>query len=531
MKQVEALEVLKTGMNVFLTGEPGSGKTHTINAYAAWLRECGIDPAVTASTGIAATHIDGMTVHAWSGIDVKRDITDYEIEAIMEREKVVKRIMSAKVLVIDEISMLDARTLDSIDRVLRRVRRRPLMPEQSFGGLQVIFVGDFFQLPPVSRGEQAQFAFESNAWRAANPVVCYLSEQHRQEDADFLELLSAMRHGSVAPRHKEQLHARLGAVPKKSVATRLATHNEIVDRINEASLAAIDAPTRVFTMTSRGPGRLVESLKARCLSPETLVLKEGAAVMFTRNNFDIGYVNGTLGTVRGFSADGLPIVKTRSGTITVERADWVVDDGGKTIAKISQLPLRLAWAITVHKSQGMSLDAAVIDLSQAFEFGQGYVALSRVRSLAGLYLEGFNERALMMHPKVMQADTGFRAYSDAARKKFATLSEREKHKLEENFLRAIGGNNRAVPRPKAVREPHVSPLEAMREMHVNAYKKWTAEEDDRLQELFETGKTSHEIAADLGRKAGAINSRLMHLELIPNPWAERNRKKKATDSR
>ena len=197
MTQEEALSILKLGVNVFLTGEPGSGKTHTINRYIEWLRERSVEPAVTASTGIAATHVGGMTIHSWSGIGVKRDVNDWDVEMIASKEKTAHRIINAKVLIIDEISMLDARTLGSVDKVLRTLRHKTLMPEEPFGGLQIIFVGDFFQLPPVSRGESAQFAFESTAWREANPVVCYLSEQHRQEDGKFIELLNAVRRGEV----------------------------------------------------------------------------------------------------------------------------------------------------------------------------------------------------------------------------------------------------------------------------------------------------------------------------------------------
>ena len=159
MTQDEALAILKTGLNVFLTGEPGSGKTHTINRYIAWLRERGIDPSVTASTGIAATHVGGMTIHSWSGIGIKREVSDYDIEIIQSHEKTARRIIDAKVLIIDEISMLDAATLDSVDRVLRTLRHKPMMPEEPFGGLQVIFVGDFFQLPPISLEKIAMFAF------------------------------------------------------------------------------------------------------------------------------------------------------------------------------------------------------------------------------------------------------------------------------------------------------------------------------------------------------------------------------------
>ena len=549
MTQDEALAILKTGLNVFLTGEPGSGKTHTINRYVAWLQERGIEPAVTASTGIASTHINGMTIHSWSGIGVKRDISDYDIEMIQSREKTAKRLISAKVLIIDEISMLDSSTLDSVDRVLRTLRRRPLMPEQPFGGMQVIFVGDFFQLPPVSRGQEPKFAFESNAWKEANPIICYLNEQHRQEDEDFLELLSAMRHGSLTAAHRARLKSRAGILSKKTVATRLYTHNENVDRINAQSLASIDGKTRIFQMTSRGASALVESLKAQCLSPETLELKEGASVMFTRNNFDHGYANGTLGEVIGFTALNSPVVKTRSGsTITVEPAEWAIQDGNKILAKITQLPLRLAWAITVHKSQGMSLDAAIIDLSQAFEYGQGYVALSRVRSLSGLFLEGFNERALQLHPKVASADKHFRAYSEAARTKFASLAQSEKEKLEKNFLRAIGAKDvrpegaansdrglepagplgavRALAFRRAEFAAPSGRLAELREKHGNAYKKWTKEDDDTLEKMFRENKHNREIAQHFGRQPSAIQGRLMHLGLIPNPWAERRNRSK-----
>src|SRR3989344_4520046 len=386
MKQTEALDILKTGVNVFLTGEPGSGKTHTINEYIKWLRERGIEPAVTASTGIAATHINGMTIHSWSGIGVERDVSDWDIEMITGREKTARRIVDARLLIIDEVSMLDGRTLASVDRVLRSLRRRVLRQEEPFGGIQVIFVRDFFQLPPVSKERTAQFAFESAAWRDANPITCYLSEQHRQQDPDFLDLLGALRCGAFSQAHESRLRGRIGILSKEEVATRLYTHNADVDRINSDSLARIEGVAKRYTMQSRGSSALVATLKNNCLSPEILDLKIGASVMFTRNNFDAGYVNGTLGTVEDFADNGHPIVRTRAGAIKhVDPAEWAIQDGNKILARTTQVPLRLACAITVHKSQGMSLDAAVIDLAQAFEYGQGYVAISRVRTLAGLY--------------------------------------------------------------------------------------------------------------------------------------------------
>jgi len=529
MTQEDALSILKLGVNVFLTGEPGAGKTHTINQYIHWLRERGVEPAVTASTGIAATHVGGMTIHSWSGIGVKKRLTDWDIENIQAREKTAKRIYDAKILIIDEISMLDADTLESVDAVLRALRQPVMQESRPFGGLQVIFVGDFFQLPPVSRGENVRFAFDSDAWKAANPVVCYLSEQHRQEDAAFLDLLNAVRRGEVEDIHYESLRSRMKRVSEKKKVTRLHTHNAEADRINDQSLAEVDGKSHVFHMTSKGSRTLVDALKQNALSPETLVLKEGATVMFTRNNFDMGYVNGTLGEVVGFANSGYPIVKTKSGDrIEAVPGEWSIADGSKILAQIKQVPLRLAWAITVHKSQGMSLDAAIIDLSQAFEFGQGYVALSRVRSLEGLFLEGFNERALQLHPQIVRQDELFRAKSDAAQRRISTIPDEERGVLEKNFLRAIGAREPEPIKPKKALEK--GKLETIREKFPNAGRPWTKDDDERLAELFEADTPMKTIAKEFGRKASAITARLVKLELIEDPyWSNKNKEPRAEE--
>ena len=186
MTQGDALTILKTGANVFLTGEPGSGKTHTVNDYIAWLRSLGIQPAVTAATGIAATHVGGMTLHSWSGIGISERLSRADIDRIASKEHVARRINKAKILIIEEVSMLSAATLEAVDAVCKEVRRR----DEPFGGLQVVLVGDFFQLPPVAKGgREVAFAYESPVWRALNPIVCYLQEQYRQDDADFLAIL------------------------------------------------------------------------------------------------------------------------------------------------------------------------------------------------------------------------------------------------------------------------------------------------------------------------------------------------------
>lgn len=414
MTQEAALAVLKKGGNVFLTGEPGAGKTHTINRFKEWMDSAGRRYAVTASTGIAATHINGQTIHSWSGIRIKSNLNARQIENILSDEYIHSRLLRTETLIIDEVSMLDAQFIDDLNAVLSAARNTT--EDRPFGGIQIIFVGDFFQLPPVVKDREMKFAFEAKAWEKAGLNVCYLHEQHRQSDAAFLDLLSAMRAGTITEAHKDLLRARM---PKNltqlpDIKTRLFTHNVDVDNLNDLELAKIHGRERVYNMRESGVPFLVAKLKESCLSPEVLRVRIGATVMFTRNNFDDGYVNGTLGTVTDYSADGWPIVTSKSGNIFVAKpAEWSFEEHGVSKAEISQVPLKLAWAITVHKSQGMSLDEAIIDLSKAFVEGQGYVAISRVRSLAGMVLEGVGKRTFDMHPKVVEYDKKLRELSES----------------------------------------------------------------------------------------------------------------------
>ncbi|MFA5841448.1 MAG: helix-turn-helix domain-containing protein [Candidatus Paceibacterota bacterium] len=455
MTQKEALDILKTGANVFLTGEPGSGKTHTVNEYVEYLRERGIEPAITASTGIAATHIGGVTIHSWSGIGIKISLDAYELDKLGSSEYLAKRVGRAKVLIIDEVSMLSAGTLSMVDAVCREVRRN----SEPFGGLQMVFVGDFFQLPPIvrmnveERDEYAQapliesepmgrFACDAPAWAKTKPIVCYLTEQHRQDDSDFLELLSSIRRNTFSESHMRHIEKRkIKHADAPDNTPKLFSHNIDVDRVNDSTLSKISGAAKTFDMVSRGPANLTSALRKGCLSPETLTLKAGASIMFTKNSPREGFVNGTLGTVSGFSVAGSPLVRTRGGrVIEVSPLDWTVEEGGVVRARITQIPLRLAWAITVHKSQGMSLDAAVMDLSEVFEYGQGYVALSRVRRLSGLHMLGWNERTFQVHPDILAKDEAFRLASEEAGSGFAQIAPIDLLKMHENFVVVCGGS-------------------------------------------------------------------------------------------
>ncbi len=529
MTQDEALALLKTGASIFLTGQPGSGKTHTVNRYIEALKRRGIDYAYTASTGIAATHGHGVTIHAWSGIGVREALSRRDLDTLAANRRLAARVDKTNVLIVDEISMLPARSLSLVDEVCRHVRGTAA----PFGGMQVVLVGDFFQLPPVVRrgndagmlplGDEAYasgFAHASPAWRDLAPTVCYLSEQHRQSDAAFLDVLAAIRANACEARHRERLAARrIERDRLPAGCTLLFTHNAAVDEINSRALAKLGGKTHVFAMTAKGPDPFVQALKRGCLSPEALELKEGAVVMFTKNDPAGRYVNGTLGVIEGFDPEqGYPVVRTRRGArILAEPAKWKIDEGGKERASLSQIPLRLAWAMTVHKSQGMSLDEAVIDLSRAFEYGQGYVALSRLRTLSGLHLLGLNERALRVHPLAVEKDEEFRAASETARGALqgdnSALAQQQQDFIAASAARTVRPSAEPA-RPRMPWTPQGAALDAMRATHAKAYAPWSKSDDLDLTRRHAAGESIDAIAAAFGRKPGAIRSRLKKLALI-----------------
>lgn len=399
------------GKSVFLTGAPGAGKTYVLNRFIKLAKASGKRVAVTASTGIAATHIGGTTIHSWSGLGIKDSLSQWDVEKLKGSAKYITRYNATDVLVIDEVSMLHGKRLDMVNALAKALREN----DAPFGGLQVVLVGDLFQLPPVSRGtDQTDFIQDSAAWAELRPHICYLTEQHRVSEGDsLLDLLGAMRRGDVNELHEEALRDRLGRSPADDmVVTKLYAHNADVDTINDRHLKALSSDTVTIGMTAHGTAAKREQLMKSVLAPERLELKRGAEVMFVANNFGLGYVNGTRGTVIDFIGDTPVVVTTQGREVKVEPHSWKMEEDGRVTAEVVQLPLRLAWAITIHKSQGMSLDAAEIDLSRSFTPGMGYVALSRVRSMDGLYLKGVNQMALMMHPAIFIFDEQVRSQSE-----------------------------------------------------------------------------------------------------------------------
>ncbi|MEI7688779.1 MAG: AAA family ATPase [Candidatus Nomurabacteria bacterium] len=505
MTQEQALKIMKTGVNIYLTGSAGSGKTYLLNQYISYLEDHDIAVAVTASTGITATHMNGMTIHGWSGIGVRSFMGEKELEQLEEKKYLWKRFDKARVLIIDEVSMLHGFQLDMIEKVCRRFKRS----SKPFGGLQVILSGDFFQLPPVEKFKKegdtkSSMVYESEAWKILNPAICYLTEQHRQEDDTLTEILNNIRENNLEEKHYEYLDKCIDRELTGIKATKLYTHNINVDNENTIELSKISGNEKVFQMTSKGHDVIVDILKKSCLAYEELKLKVGAEVMCIKNNFDKGYVNGSRGKVVGFEQDSnYPVIQLYNGTkVAIAPELWAIEEDGRVKASITQFPLRLAWAITIHKSQGMSLDNAEIDLRSTFTYGMGYVALSRVRTLSGIRLIGFSRESLLVNPKIIELDQDLKNESFQNELMFKKLKREEEDLLEVEFINRMGGNIKQTgikkKKSRGVIDTKIPTVQV-------------------TKELLESGKNIKEIAKERNLTPGTITH---HVEQIIEEYPE-----------
>lgn len=497
MTQKDALNILKLGHTTFLSGEAGSGKSYVLKQFVDFLKKHDITHQITATTGIAASHVGGVTIHSFSGLGIRESISEYEADEILGDKKKRERLENIEVLIIDEISMAQAGLIDALNILLKQAKKS----SKPFGGTQIVFCGDFFQLPPIGkRGSNALYAFQSDAWKEANPVICYLGEQHRQEDGELYSVLKAIRDQTLEEDGAEPILSRLNAELEKP-HTMLYTHNVDVDKINKDELFKIGGLEYHFQMVTRGSKKRVESLTASILAEEKLILKEGALVMFIRNDKEKKYVNGSTGVVVEFNKKGDPVVELLNGKrIECAIESWKMEEDGKVLAEVSQYPLKLAWAITIHKSQGMTLDRAVIDLSRAFGYGMGYVALSRVKSLSGLCLLGISNQAFLMHPEVTRFDEDIKRRSKLASTNIKKYTDEE---LSQMIEQNISNKHGSIEEVEVVEETEV----------VTKKKEPKPKSFTVTHELLKEGKTIKEIMQIRGVVESTIIS---HIEDIVN---------------
>nr|XP_020471803.1 ATP-dependent DNA helicase PIF1 [Monopterus albus] len=399
-EQAAVLSAVLSGKNVFFTGSAGTGKSFLLKRIMGSLPPK--STFATASTGVAACHIGGTTLHSFAGIGSGSAPLEQCIE-LAQRPRVLQHWTSCRHLIIDEISMVEAQFFDKLESVARSVRRS----SEPFGGIQLIVCGDFLQLPPVSKGkEKASFCFQARSWRKVIQLNMELTEVRRQTDKLFISLLQAVRVGRVTEEVTTKLIASAYHRIERDgiLATRLCTHKDDVELTNEKKLQQLPGSARVFEALDSDPA-LVKTIDAHSPVSRLIQLKVGAQVMLTKN-LDItqGLVNGARGVVVAFESGntGLPRVRFLCGVTEVLKPErWVFKAGGGIHLSRQQLPLKLAWAISIHKSQGMTLDCVEISLARVFESGQAYVALSRARSLEGLRVMDFDPRVVRVDPDVL----------------------------------------------------------------------------------------------------------------------------------
>ncbi|VUZ57783.1 unnamed protein product, partial [Hymenolepis diminuta] len=418
-EQNRVIELVKSGINVFCTGGAGTGKSYLLRKLTGVLPPS--ETAVMASTGVAASLIGGTTVHAFSGIGHLLDRDDLEdlspnwleitTKRIVSDPRIMSRWKTIRRIIIDEVSMLSGRVFTRLEAVAR-IAREKCEEKIPFGGVQVVAFGDFFQLPPVLVQStmnivKKKFAFQSSIWRACRFTCVELKTSWRQSgDSQFSKLLNEIRIGESPRWVIETLRSRVLAESKDvengkilSATTRLCTHRRDAERYNSEKLRSLKGAVKIFEARDIGPQHLISEFLSNI--PDTIELKVGAQVMLLRN-LDVtrGLVNGARGVVESFTAPsegGFPVVrffnsKTSPTSVIIHRERWTVNTfrtGARSkeiqVARL-QLPLCLAWAISIHKSQGITLDSVEVDLTKAFEHGQAYVALSRCQSLKGLRL-------------------------------------------------------------------------------------------------------------------------------------------------
>ena len=396
--QKSALKELNGSKNIFLTGAAGSGKSYLIRHF---LKDK--DPKIfptLASTGAAAILVGGRTFHSYFGLGIMEGGVDRTVESAIKNSRVRARVRKAEAIIIDETSMLSGDCLQAAEAIATRARK----VDQPWGGLRVIAVGDFAQLPPVSIGTQKkQWAFEDSVWEYSQFQPVLLETIMRTDDQEFLRILNFVRDGNFNQDVAEFLQSRTGEADPDFVGTRLFARKDATERFNLKRLKEISAPLETFATIYTGNERAVATLKRQAPIPESLQIKEGALIMVRQNDPRGRWVNGSLGHVVGINEkEQLEITLLSGRKARLDKSVFTLSDAdGNALASAMNYPVNLAWATTIHKAQGSTYDRMLVDLSNLWEPGHAYVALSRVKSSEGLFVGSFTESSFRVDPAVV----------------------------------------------------------------------------------------------------------------------------------
>lgn len=409
-KQIEAYTLMTQRKNIFLTGSAGTGKSWVIKAYVEAYKYAK-NIAITSTTGISAILIGGTTLHSYLGIGLGTASVENLVSKIFKIPYLRKKWTDLQVLIIDEISMLSPDLFDKLEQMARIIRKSA----KPFGGIQLILSGDFLQLPCV---ESDNFCNEAKSWSSCigNNVIC-LSEIIRQDNVEFQNCLNRVRVGDISGDVLNLLRTRIGVSLVNDIGikpTRIFSHNYSVDLINEGELDKLSSEETEFfeyemevqvmkTVSDKTRTEMETRFKKVCSAPVSLQLCVGAQVMLIYNlDLDNKLVNGSRGVVVNF-IENLPVVKFLDGQEKlIDYNIWNIEEGDKVVMRAIQIPLKIAYAITIHRAQGCSLDYAEVDLGNCFEYGQAYVALSRVRNIEGLSIISLDEDKIVAHPKALE---------------------------------------------------------------------------------------------------------------------------------
>lgn len=396
LEQAQALELLRSGENVFLTGGAGSGKSFLIRHYMKELDSK--EMPILASTGAAAVLLGGRTFHSFFGLGIMEGGADATYSRASKDTRLMSRLRQVEGVIIDEISMIPGQALMIAEALAQRVRESKL----PWGGMRIIAVGDFAQLPPVTQTGQRDWCFLNQVWSGSGFQSVMLSHNQRVSDNLFLDILSDVRHGLSTERVRDFLNEHTMTHDEDHPGTRLFPRKLNAEKFNEKKLHEIDEEEVTIDSIYFGSEKHIELLMKTAPVPVKLVLKLGCRVMFLQNDPQKRWVNGTRGVVTDITLDKVVVKKDNGREVQVDKSSFALQDAeGNVMASVIQFPLTLAYATTIHKSQGATLDDLWCDLSSLWEPGHAYVALSRLRSAEGLHLIGWNPRSIIVDPKVL----------------------------------------------------------------------------------------------------------------------------------